>query len=164
MVVSLGRLAIDGEQLLLSVEGEATDLVHRTLTVFLATHTAEDSLHALDELLHGERLSDVVVSTFVETFEYVFLLHTGGEEDDRHLRVHLTNVLSQRETVFFRHHHVEDADVELLFLELSEASLAVGAERSVVAFGNEVLTEQASRFSSSSQSRIFTFSSIVVGI
>ncbi len=141
----LGLLLADGEQLLLGVEGEAADVVERTLLVLLTLHATQDSLDAHHELLHGEGLGDIVVGTQLEAFEDILLQRLGRQEDDRHLGVALTNLLSQRETVLLRHHHVEDADVVLLLEELTVANLAVRAQLTLEVLRLEVLAEQHSQ-------------------
>ena len=55
LVLLRGKLCLlvsDGEQLLLCVEGEASDVVYRAFLVLLAADTAEDSLNTEYELLH----------------------------------------------------------------------------------------------------------------
>ena len=131
------------------------------LLVLLTLHATQDSLDAHHELLHGEGLGDIVVGTKLEAFEDILLQRLGRQEDDRHLGVALTNLLSQRETVLLRHHHVEDADVVLLLEELTVANLAVRAQLTLEVLRLEVLAEQHSQILIISHNKIFSFSSII---
>ena len=66
-------LVVDGQQLLLGVEGEVTDTVNGRLLGLLALGATQDSLNTEYELLHREGLGDVVVGTNLEALEDVLL-------------------------------------------------------------------------------------------
>ena len=130
------------EYLLLRVEGEAAYFVERAVAVFLAAHAAQNGLDAERELFHREGFCQIVVGAELKAFEDVFFQRFGSEEDDGYFLVVLADVLSQREAVLFRHHDVEDAEVEFFFQEGFVAGLAVGAEFRVVALGLQVFSQE----------------------
>ena len=136
------ELCADGEQLLLGIEGEATDAVHGALLVLLAAYTTEDGLNTEHELLHREGLGDVVVGTELEALENVFLQRLGGQEDDGNLGIGLTNFLSQRETILLGHHYIEHADVELGLQEGLETGLTISTQLCLIALSGQILTQQ----------------------
>ena len=130
------------EGLLLRVEGETTHFVDHAVARLLSAHAAQNGFDAEGEFFHGEGLCEIVVGTYAEAFEDVFLERFGGEEDEGHFVVDLADVLSEGEAVFLRHHHVEHAEVVLSFAESAEACLAVGIEFGVVAFCLQIFAEQ----------------------
>ena len=128
--------------MLLCVECEVSDAIDRALLVFLSTHTAQYSLNTEHELFHGERFGDVVVSTYLESLEDILFQLLGGEENDRHVSISLSDFLCESETVFLRHHDIKDADIILLLHESAVSGFAIRIEFSTEAFSLKVLTEK----------------------
>ena len=130
-------LALDGEGLPFLVEGDAAEL-YDVVAGLLGGGAAQEGLDAGLQLLNGEGLGDVVVTTDGEPLDKVFLQVLGGQEDDGDFLVQLADLLGQRETVHQGHHHVHDADVERLGAERLVGDLPVGGVGHVVPFGGEV--------------------------
>ncbi len=81
---------------------------------------------ARDELLHRERLHEVVVRADLERVHTVVLGAPRGDDDDRRADPLASRLLDHLPAVDARQHQVEDADVRLLVAEACEPRLAVG--------------------------------------
>lgn len=97
----LGDFVIDHKHLLLCVECELADFVHRDFLAFLAFDTAQYGFDAEHQFFHGEWFGDVVVGTDFEAFEYVVFERLGGEEYDGDFGVDRTDFLCESESVLF---------------------------------------------------------------
>ena len=136
------RFAILCERLLLCIEEERTDGVLRAFTVTLATYTAQDSLNAEGQFFHRERLGEVVVGTDFEAFKHIFFECFSGQEHDGHLRVGHTNLFGKSETVFFGHHHVEDAEIVFATQKFAIAFFTIAAQHGVIALCLKIFAKE----------------------
>ena len=87
-----------------------------------AAHLGAD---ARQQLLHVERLGDVVVGAGVHAGDLVAPAVAGGEDDDRHLALGAAPLLEHADAVHLRQADVEDDDVVGLGLAEEVALLAV---------------------------------------
>ena len=110
--------AVDGgEGLFLDVEYHAAELVFVAILVAFAVETTHNGFDAEKQFFHREWFVDIVVGTDAEALEDVVFEGFGCQEDDWDVVVGFADVLSEREAVFFRHHYVEDAEVEFVVSE-----------------------------------------------
>ena len=80
---------------------------------------------ARDELLHRERLDEVVVGADLERVDAVVLGAAGGDHDDRRADPLAARLLDHLPAVEAGEHQVEDADVGALVAQPREPGLAV---------------------------------------
>ena len=91
-----------------------------------------------DELLHRERLDEVVVRAELERVDPVVLGSARADDDDRGADALAARLLDHAPTVDAGEHQVEDADVGLLVAEPGQAGLAVRDRHRVQTGGAEV--------------------------
>ena len=91
----------------------------------LADTTARGGAHAGGELLHRERLDEVVVGTDLERVHAIVLGATGGHDDDRRSDPLVPRLLDHAPAVDAREHEVEHAHVGAFVSKSREAGLAV---------------------------------------
>ncbi len=137
-----GDFVTDNQSLLLGVEGEFADFVHRYLLAAFSFHATENGFDTEHELFHRERFGDVVVGTDFEAFEDIVFKGFGGKEYDGYLGVHVADFRGERETVLLRHHDIKDADVVFSFKESLVSAFTVDEEVGVVAFCLKVLAQK----------------------
>ena len=138
-------LVIKGEELLLGVKGETTYLILCALLRLLAVHAAQDSLNTEHEFLHGERLCDIIVCTYLKSLQNVFLQLACREEDDRHIGIGLTYLRGQLEAILLRHHDIKHANIILCLEESTIACFAIGTEVRFITLCLEILSKQHSK-------------------
>ena len=130
------------EHLLHAVEVVLSDDETRLVAVALDGGATQDSLDAESKLLHGEGFRDIVVGSHLESFEDVVAQILCCEEDDGRLAIGGTDFTCEGETVFLRHHDVEDAKVETSAAESNEAGFTIYAEEGFIAFGLEIFAKK----------------------
>ncbi len=91
-----------------------------------------------DELLHRERLHEVVVGADLERVHAVVLGAAGGDDDDRRADSLAAGLLDHLPAVEAREHQVEHADIGALEAEAGKPGLAVGDAHRVESGGLEV--------------------------
>ncbi len=116
---------VDGPAGEVDREGAEVDPLGFALAPARATERRPD---ARDELLHLERLLDVVVGTGFESDDDIDGVGAGREHDDRHRRGSADRP-AHLEAVETRQHHVEQDEIEGLGREPIQAGLAVGGSR-----------------------------------
>ena len=87
---------------------------------------SSSDVHASGQLLHRERLDEVVVGADLECVHAVVLGSAGRHDDDRRPDPFRARLLDHAPAVDPGEHQVEDADVGALVAETREARLAVG--------------------------------------
>src|SRR5206468_12812805 len=85
---------------------------------------ARGDAYACNQLVHGERLHEVVVRSDVERADAVLLAPASADDDDRRADSLAPRGLDQRPPVELRKHQVEDAHVWLLVAKTLEAGPA----------------------------------------
>ena len=138
----LGGSVVNHEHLLLGVEGEFANLVHGDFFAFLALYAAQNGFDAEHQFLHAERLGDIVVGSDFKAFEDVFFKRFCSKENDGYIADNGAYFLSQLESVFFRHHHVEHAQVVFALEECFVAAFTVGKEVGVEALCLEIFAQE----------------------
>src|SRR5574344_1429044 len=137
-----GLFFTDAEELFLCIEYKATDMIYRPLLVLLATYTAQDSLYTEHKFFHREWFGDIVVCTYLKTFEDIFFQRLGCQEDNRDFGVSLSDFLCECETIFLWHHHIKHTDVELRFEESLIAFFAICTKFCYITFCCQILAKQ----------------------
>src|SRR2546423_2918693 len=121
-----GGVAVDVRLDLVGVDAELLDLDRLAARGLLRPHAApRRGLHARDELLHRERLHEVVVGPDLERVDPVVLGAAGADDDDRRADAVAARSLDDAPAVGLRDHQVEDADVGPLVAEAREPLLAL---------------------------------------
>ena len=91
------------------VEGETT---HAELAGWgVGRRIGQPTLPHLDagqQLVHAERLGDIIVGTQAEALQNIVLLLLGRQDDDGHHRLYGLDLLQQSEAIHHRHHHIGD--------------------------------------------------------
>ena len=72
------------------------------------THAPCHGTDAGEQFPHGERFSEVVVRACVKAHDAVFYLRFGGQHDDRRHITAVTDAFQRFNTVYFRHHDIEN--------------------------------------------------------
>ena len=125
-------LVFESEGLIVVVKLEFADIELVVLGLVFIERASDGGVDACKQLVHTERLGDVVVGAHLEAFELVGLERLGCEEENRDILVDASQLFGHSEAVFDRHHHVEDAGVDITFLVDVEGLLSVcGVENSV---------------------------------
>src|SRR6202050_3031059 len=99
--------------------------------VYLCSPSEED-FHAHQQFLHGKRFRDIVICATLEAFNLVFFHRPGGEKEDRDHIALLADLPGYGEPVLVWHHDIEEADTELILVELVDSGLAIGAQYDVI--------------------------------
>ena len=108
------------------VDQELLDLDRLAALLGLGAHAPPGRrAHARDELLHGERLDEVVVGPDLERMDAVVLGAAGADDHDRRPDSLLAGGLEQPPAVEPREHEVEHADVGMLVAQARQARLAL---------------------------------------
>ena len=119
-------------------------MISHHILALLTLYTAQDSFDTEQQLLHRERLGDIVVTTNLESFEDIFLQTLCSKEDDRDVGIECTNLLSHGETIFLGHHHVEDTEVITTLQIGFISSISISVKIAEIAFGLYVLAQEHS--------------------
>ena len=126
----------------LHVGGVEAELLDHDLVVAprlgRADPAAGGRAHAGCELLHRERLDEVVVRADLERVHAVVLGAAGGHDDDRRADALVSRLLDHAPAVDPGKHEVEHADVRMLVAEPREPGLAVRDTDRVEAGGLEM--------------------------
>src|SRR5258705_6285430 len=91
---------------------------------------AEDEADAVEELLRGERLRDVVVRAVLVAREQVLVLRLRGDQDDGQggVRRAPLDAVEDLHAVHLGHHDVEQHDVLALLVDQLERALAIACD------------------------------------
>ena len=120
----LGARAAHERLHLARVDAELLDLDRVAARRVLRPHAAAyGRLHASDQLLHRERLDQVVVGADLERVYAVVLGAAGADDEDRRADALAARGLDQPPAVDAGQHQVEDADVGVLVAEPREPDL-----------------------------------------
>ena len=138
----LSLLVADWQELLLSIECKLTDMIQCWFLIFLTTNTAKNCLYTEHKFFHRERLSDVIISTQLETFQDILFQCLCSQEDNWNLCISLTNILCQGKTILLWHHHVKDCYIKFGLRELLITSFTIRAKYSIVILSLQVLAKQ----------------------
>jgi hypothetical protein len=106
--------------------------------------TAQNGLDAEQQFLGIEGLGDVVVSAHFEALQNIFFHASGRQKNDRDIGVLFADFPRQGKAVFFRHHHIEDAQVEKSVAKRHGAFFAVGCGGQQVSVHFEVRAQHFS--------------------
>ena len=122
----LGALPVDVCLDVVGVEAQLLDLdLVAAPWLGLAHAAASCRANARGELLHRERLHEVVVGADLERVHAVVLRAAGGDDDDRRADPFVSRLLDHAPAVDAGEHEVEDADVGPLVAQAREPGLAV---------------------------------------
>ncbi len=140
----VGALAVHVRLHLVRVDPQLLDLnrlaAHRLQRPRAPSRLSLDPGH---ELLHRERLDEVVVGADLERVHAIVLRAARRDDDDRRADALAANGLDEVPAVEPGQHEVEDADVGVLEAEPSESLLAARRRGSVEPGGLEVLHHPA---------------------
>ena len=122
----LGARSVDVRLDVVGVEPELLDLdLVAAPRLGLADAATRGRAHARCELLHRERLHEVVVGADLERVDAVVLRAARGDDDDRRADPLVARLLDHAPAVDPGKHEVEDADVGALVAQTREPRLAV---------------------------------------
>jgi hypothetical protein len=96
-------------------------------------------LHARDELLHRDRLDEVVVGAQLERVDAVVLAAARGDDEDGRPDPLGPDRLDQLPAVELREHEVEDADVRVVVAQPAHGEAPVADDGDVVSGVPEVV-------------------------
>src|SRR6185437_5990631 len=114
-------LAVDVRLHLARVDAQLLDLDRlATRRLLAADAAARSGAYARDELLHRERLHEIVVGADLERVHTVVLGAARGDDDDRRADPLRANGLDQLPAVEAGEHQGEDAGVRLLVAQAGE--------------------------------------------
>ena len=135
----LGALVVDVRLDLERIDPQLLDLDRLAARRLLAADRPPGRCaHARHELLHRERLDEIVVGADLERMHAVVLGAAGGDDDDRRADPLVPRRLDQLPAVDAGQHQVEHADVRLLVAEPREPLRAVADRDRVEAGGAEM--------------------------
>jgi signal transduction histidine kinase len=125
---------------LAGVDAELLDLDRLASVDILRTHPSPGGcLHTGDELLHRERLHEIVVGPELERVDAVMLGPAGADDDDRRTDPFGSRGLDHAPAVPSGQHEVEHAHVGVLVAKSCEAEIALRDQERLEARGAEVL-------------------------
>ena len=124
--VEPGALAVDVGLDLGGVDSELLDL-DRLAAVFLLASgaAARGGGDSGDELLHGERLDEIVVGADLEGMDTVVLRASCADHDDRRSDAFRSRLLDEAPAVHTGQHQVDDTDLGVLESQARQARLPV---------------------------------------
>jgi hypothetical protein len=132
LLCELALLAVGVAQFEIGIiEGVLSELILRPCLLRLSPEPRRAFEYGPDaehQLFRTEGLGDVVVGAETQSLDLVFRLIARGEEYDRHFTVGFPDILCETEAVLLRHHHIEQAQVVLLLVELHQSFLSVLAQ------------------------------------
>src|SRR5918992_3694664 len=132
-------LAVDVGLDLGGVDAQLLDLDRLAVVrPFGARPAPSSGLDAGDELVHGERLDEVVVRADVECVHAVVLRAARADDDDRRSDPLAAGLLDQPPAVDAREHQIDDAHIGPLEPESRQASVAVVDDRRIEAGSAQV--------------------------
>ncbi len=96
---------------------EQDDIAASTLLTELGA--PQQCLDTRLQLTRAERLAQIIISAQFQADDPVGFVRTGGQHDDRHMRLArmLTDPFAQTETVFIGQHHIKDQQITGFFVE-----------------------------------------------
>jgi hypothetical protein len=122
----LGTLPVDIRLDVVGIEAQLLDLdLVSTTRLRFAHASARCCANTRGELLHRERLDEVVVGADLERVHAVVLRASGGHDDDRCTDPFVSSLLDHAPAVDAGEHEVEDADVGPLVTQPGEPGLSV---------------------------------------
>src|SRR4051812_23821387 len=124
------------------IDGEITDPEHGTLTLYLQAMTQRGP-GACEQLVHAERLGDIVVGTAIERLDLADLIASARQHHDRYMFVLCPNHLEQIKPLHVRKAEIEDNQVRTLREQL-QRSLSVGGVQDLIALRDQSHPEQLS--------------------
>ena len=91
---------------------------------------------------HRERFGDIIVRTYLQSFQLLFQIRFGGQYDDRYMTGAqvLLNLFAQLQAVHNGHHDIRKNQVRLLLLHERQCFLSVTRFRYVVTF-SQLITQ-----------------------
>ncbi|RMS13554.1 hypothetical protein ALP75_205203 [Pseudomonas syringae pv. actinidiae] len=90
-----------------------------TRTILTKLGAPQQRLDTRLQLTRAERFAQIIVGPQLQADDPVGLVRTGGQHDDRHVRLArmLAHPFAQAKTVFIRQHHVKDQQITGFFVE-----------------------------------------------
>jgi hypothetical protein len=135
----VGALTRDVRLHLARVDAQLLDLDRLPARSLLRRHAAPDrDPDPRDQLLHRERLDEVVVGPDLERVHAVVLGPAGADDDDRRADPLGPGRLDQAPAVALRQHQVEDAHVRVLVPQACEPLLPAAGDHGVEALGRQM--------------------------
>src|SRR3989338_846525 len=100
---------------------------------------AKDRLHPHHQFVRGKRFADIVVGAELESQDFVAFLSTGAQDDDRGLVSFFLQAPTDVKTAHSREHHVQDDEIDPLFLDELKTQIAVARRLDLIPFHREIV-------------------------
>jgi len=123
------------KQLFIAIESKRSDLPYIGFSAPGSFGSSQDGLDSEKQLFHAEGLGEVVICTQREAFQYIFLHGFCSKKNDGNLLVHDSDLRSEGKTIFYGHHHIQQAEVIMELLEMAESFLTIGNPVSFIVLG-----------------------------
>ena len=137
----LDDFALDFQLVAVHIEVQVVEVVDALVFFLLDGGAAQHGLDAGRDLFCVKGLDDIVISAQFQAQHLVIRLAFGGQHDDGGV-VLGTDFTADLPAVHHRHHDVQQHQIGVQLVELSQGGRAVMDHRYVVAFLDQVQTEQ----------------------
>src|SRR5215472_17128050 len=107
----------------------------------LGTGAAKQGFDSGAELVHAERLGDVIVGAEFQTHHLFGFLRLGGEHENRRAAAAAAEIAADFKSILAGQHDVEHDQIELVLLGAAEGVGAVGGDLDLIAFHLEIVFE-----------------------
>jgi len=130
---------VDGELEVGVGEPEVADGEEYGLVGVHFTGPAEKYFHTHQQLLDAEGLGDIVVGATLKSLDLVFFHGLGREEKNGYDVALLPDLFGDGKSVLIGHHDIQQANAELIFIELVDRGLSIRAQHHIIACIDEII-------------------------
>ena len=132
-------LAIEG--LMQSIKRPSIQIENPLFALLKSANAAQDSLHAADENLHGERLRLKIIGAELKGPHLIFAVISGSEHNKRNLRQAMADVFEQFISVHADALQLHQYQIPVALAHQGEAGFSVAHPLRFVSAANEIVAE-----------------------